>query len=158
MTPAPAIQTPSIHGTALSVGGAGVLLRGKSGAGKSDLALRLLDSPGYGVGAVLLKAFLIGDDQLYLWTEDGAVYATAPPALAGLLEVRGTGLLTVPFERRARLHLVVDLEHGPLPERLPDGPATVVIAGVTLPRLVLNPRLASAPAQIRAALCTLAHP
>ncbi|WP_040850329.1 HPr kinase/phosphorylase, partial [Nitrospirillum viridazoti] len=74
-----------VHATCVSVGGAGVLLRGASGSGKSDLALRLVDA----------GALLVADDQVALAADPTATLltATAPERLAGLIEVRGLGIL-----------------------------------------------------------------
>jgi HPr kinase/phosphorylase len=92
-----------VHGTCVARDGAGVLLLGPSGAGKSDLALRLL-----------ARGFdLIADDRVVI--EEGA--ARPPAALAGLLEVRGLGLLRLPHLAAARLTLAVELGDG---ERLPE--------------------------------------
>lgn len=95
-----------VHGTCVSRDGAGVLLLGAPGAGKSDLALRLL-----------ARGFeLVADDQVLI--EDGA--ARAPAALAGLLEVRGLGILRLPYAATARVALAVELgeaERLPAPER-----------------------------------------
>jgi HPr kinase/phosphorylase len=85
-------------------GGDALLLLGPSGAGKSDLLLRLID-----------KGFtLVADDQVLI--KDGM--ASPPPALAGLLEVRGLGLFRLPYITPARLRLVISLGDTP-PERLP---------------------------------------
>ena len=98
-----------IHGTCVARYGGGVLLLGESGAGKSDLALRLLDH-GF---------ILVADDQVEI---DGH-RASAPPALAGLLEVRGLGIVRLPFLSDIDLKLAVLLTHHsdrmPHPERHP---------------------------------------
>ena len=127
-----------IHASCVDRDGAGVLLLGRSGAGKSDLALRLLD---HGFA-------LVADDQVVL--EDGE--AAAPASLAGLLEVRGLGLVHLPYRERTRLALAVALDGAP-PPRLPS-PETE--AGSGLPLLRLDPFTASAPARIALALdCAL---
>lgn len=109
-----------------------MLLLGPSGAGKSDLALRLLD-----------RGFrLVADDRVDL---DGG-FASAPAALAGMLEVRGLGLLHVPYELAARLALVVQLG---VPERLPH-PARY--APLDLPLILLDPAGASAAQRVELAL------
>lgn len=123
---------------------AGVLLRGPSGAGKSDLALRLIDS----------GARLIADDQTHLERTGRALIATAPPALAGLLEVRGVGIVRLaPAQRLARapLALLVDLVAAERVERLPEL-ARESVLGITLPVVALAAFEASAPAKLRLAL------
>jgi serine kinase of HPr protein (carbohydrate metabolism regulator) len=130
----------TMHGTSVLISGAGVLLRGASGAGKSDLALRLIDC-----GAVL-----IADDRVEVRMDQGRVVAGAPAILAGLLEVRGVGILRLPFAPIAELHLVVDLVKPEGVDRLPEPDWTTVLDG-RLPRLALTPFEASAPAKVRLA-------
>ncbi len=139
------VQT--IHATCVSLSGAGVLLRGPSGCGKSDLALRLIDA----------GALLVADDRVAIELVGGVPWGACPPALAGLLEVRGVGILPVPWVGAAPLALVVDLVPPGEVERLP-GPATADVAGISLPSLRLAPFEASAPAKLRLALgARLAH-
>ncbi|WP_448586208.1 HPr kinase/phosphorylase [Thermaurantiacus sp.] len=99
-----------IHGSCVAVRGAGLLLLGRSGAGKSDLALRLIDR-----GAVL-----VADDRVALTATDGALLASPPPRIAGLLEVRGVGILSLPFLTDVPLRLALDLDSPP--ERMPAAP------------------------------------
>lgn len=115
-------------------GGDALLLLGPSGAGKSDLLLRLID-----------KGFtLVADDQVLI--EDGM--ASPPPALAGLLEVRGLGLFRLPFIAPARLRLVISLsrtvaERLPAPRRHPE---------LDLPEITLDATAPSAAARAALAL------
>ncbi|MHA6299880.1 HPr kinase/phosphorylase [Devosia sp. CAU 1758] len=95
----------NVHGTGLVLGEIGVLLRGPSGAGKSTLSLALLDrweSKGQ-------EALLVADDRVDLVDEGGAIFMVAPPQVAGLIELRGRGIVSRPHRQRARLHLVIDL-------------------------------------------------
>ncbi|MFD1253719.1 HPr kinase/phosphorylase [Devosia equisanguinis] len=95
----------NVHGTALVLGGKGVLLRGPSGAGKSVLTLALLDRwEGRG-----LEAALIADDRVDIVDEGENLVMRAPPRLAGMIELRGRGIITCPHQDQAELHLVVDL-------------------------------------------------
>ncbi|KKB79428.1 hypothetical protein VW29_17890 [Devosia limi DSM 17137] len=95
----------NVHGTGLVLGDAGVLLRGPSGAGKSVLALALLDRwEGRG-----LPAFLVADDRVDLLVDGSALTMRAPPQLAGLIELRGRGIVSRPQQATAPLHLVIDL-------------------------------------------------
>ncbi len=121
-----------LHASCGARQGAGVLLLGPPGAGKSDLLLRLID-----------RGFaLVADDQVDV---DGLV-ASAPAALAGLLEIRGIGLLRLPFEASVRLALAVRLQAGdrlPLPARYEN---------LDLPVVSVEPMAASAPLRIGLAL------
>ena len=110
----------------------GVLLCGPSGAGKSDLALRLIDA-GWR---------LVADDYAHVWASNGAVYAATPQTIAGRIEARGFDIVAAGWRPCVRIALVVDCVQTPT-ERLPD-PAFETIAGVRLPRLILDIRPASA--------------
>ncbi len=134
-----------IHASCVAIDGMALLLRGPSGAGKSDLALRLVDG----------GARLVADDRVDLAPDGkGGLIARCPQAIAGLLEVRGLGVLPVPTMDAAPLCLIVDL--GTPDDRLPD-PAFDHIAGVTLPRICLNPFHSSTPAKLRLAVAALAR-
>lgn len=134
-----------VHGTcvALNVGdeAKAVLLRGPSGSGKSDLALRLIDSGG----------LLVADDQVELEVCDGALWASTPQAIAGRMEVRGVGILSVPSLPTALLVLVIDLVDGAQVPRLPEV-EVVDISGVGVRCLKLDPFAASTPAKVRLAI------
>jgi len=134
-----------VHGTSVALGGDGILLRGPSGSGKSDLALRLIDG----------GARLVSDDQTELRVFGEELRMSAPPSIAGRLEVRGVGILRVPSVASAPLRLVVDLVPGAEIERLPE-PHFCDVLGHSLRVLGLSPFEASAPAKLRAALRVLA--
>jgi serine kinase of HPr protein (carbohydrate metabolism regulator) len=129
-----------LHGSAVSLGGKGVLLIGRSGRGKSDLALQMIDR-----GAVL-----IADDQVRICREDDRLIAEAPPNLAGLIEIRGIGIMRLPHGK-GNLDLVVDLDLNDEEPRLPD-PTTVSWYGLSLRKIQINGRSASAVAKINLAL------
>ncbi|MBD8066197.1 hypothetical protein IC608_12030 [Devosia sp. PTR5] len=95
----------NIHGTGLVLGSCGVLLRGLSGAGKSVLALALLER----WEARGQAALLVSDDRVDLVEEAGHLVMVAPPQLAGLIELRGRGIVSRPHQARSPLHLVIDL-------------------------------------------------
>lgn len=121
-----------------------VLLRGPSGAGKSDLALRLIEA----------GARLVADDQTRIVRRGRTLLATAPAALAGLIEVRGVGIVKLArgqLMARAPLSLLVDLVPHDRIERLPE-PAEEILLNVGLPLLALAPFEASAAAKLRLAL------
>lgn len=130
-----------VHGTSVALGGEGILLRGPSGSGKSDLALRLIDG----------GARLVADDQTELRRVKGTLMMRAPAMIAGCLEVRGVGILRVPSLPAAPLRLVVDLVAPDAVERLPE-PAECALLGLSVPLLRLAPFEASAPAKLRLAL------
>ena len=131
-----------IHATCIALESCGILLRGPSGSGKSDLALRMIDG-----GAVL-----VADDQVDLAVDaDGRLRARPPERIAGLLEVRGLGILTLDFLTDCALDLVVDLVDAATIERLPEA-AFSTVAGCRLRHIRLAPFEASAPAKLRLAL------
>lgn len=133
----------TVHATCVCIGDCGVLLRGRPGAGKSDLALRLIQK----------GAILVSDDQVLLRCKDGAVLASAPDKIAGLLEVRGVGICRFDYVETSKLSLIVDLDADHEPERLPDlAQSCCMLLGVSMPRFNLNPFEASATAKISALL------
>lgn len=138
------MTTRQIHATAIHWPGlGGALLLGPSGAGKSDLALRLI-----GEGALL-----VADDQTLLVVRDGAIIARAPAAIAGLIEVRGVGLVAVPTIRSTRLAAAFTLAPGAAPERLPEPEARAVMpGGPPLPHWTLDSFAPSASIAVRLAL------
>lgn len=127
-----------------------VLLRGPSGAGKSDVALRLIEAGGR----------LVADDQTHLAKAGRAVIATAPPVLAGLIEVRGIGIVKLARAQliaRAPLGLLVDLVPPDQVERMPE-PAHETVLGAELPRLALAAFEASVVTKLHLALARTAAP
>jgi HPr kinase/phosphorylase len=142
-----------IHATCLAIGGEGVLLLGQPGSGKSDLALRLIDGAGAGLSGRLRSALLVADDQVAIRRSDAGLVASAPPALAGKLEIRGLGIAEVPIERDVPLRLAVRLTPAADIERLPDlARSRMEILGISIPLVLLDPEKPSAPARLRAAL------
>jgi HPr kinase/phosphorylase len=148
-----------IHGTCLAIGGEGVRLVGQPGAGKSDLALRLIDQGGAGLSGRLRTAQLVADDQVVIRRAGEALVASAPPSLKGKLEIRGLGIAELAAAGETRLRLAVRLTPSAEIERLPDLPsARMEILGVGLPLILLDPLNASAPARLRAALDQFVRP
>jgi len=133
-----------VHGTSVALGRDGILLRGPSGSGKSDLALRLIDS----------GAILVADDQTELRRRNGRLEMRAPATLEGLIEVRGVGIVRLASVQDVALRLVVDLVRPQAVERLPE-PRFAELDGVSIPLLELAPFEASAAAKLRMALAML---
>lgn len=127
-----------IHGTCISIDDVGVLLRGPSGAGKSDLALRLIDG----------GATLVSDDYCEIDVRDNTVILSAPDAIAGRMEVRGVGVVSVAHQPHARLGLVVDLTPYTAIERLPEQ-TSARIANIAIKWIAVDPTHASADAKVR---------
>jgi HPr kinase/phosphorylase len=128
----------NIHATAVILDGRGVLIMGPSGAGKTDLAIRLIEAGGT----------LIADDRTLVRRKAGRVVARAPESIAGKIELRGYGILDVAHEGQAEIDLVIDLKPGRDIERMPE-PAERVIDGVPLRLVELDGSEVSAVAKVR---------
>ncbi len=145
-----------VHANCVALGRVGVLILGKPGSGKSDLTLRLIDAAGMGLGRKPIKAMLVSDDQVLVKRRAGKLYASPPKALAGLLEIRGLGIVRLPYRKSVAVALAVRLAPAARIERLPDlNKSRFEIAGLTLPLILIDPASASAPARLRAALAWL---
>jgi serine kinase of HPr protein (carbohydrate metabolism regulator) len=149
-------MTPfNIHATTVAIRDAdgadhGILIRGRPGSGKSELALRLIDAAGLGSGDTPLRARLVADDQTLLERRGDALIAFPPANLAGLIELRGQGILRLPHVSSVRIALVVDLREAHEIERMPDDRLlSSEIAGLGLPRIALDKAQPAAPAIIR---------
>ena len=127
-----------VHGTTVDLNGTAVMFCGPSGSGKSDLALRLMDG-----GAVL-----VADDQTRLHVTGDQLVASAPATIAGMIEIRGIGIMTVDHHDHVPLGLVVQMTSVDRLERLPD-PQQTRFLDVAVPLLHLDPFAASTPAKIR---------
>ncbi len=122
--------------------GAGVLLCGRPASGKSDLALRLIDSGGV----------LVADDYTEVEARDGRLFGRPPETIRGLLEVRGIGVVKLDFATDAAIGLMVELVPGGKNiERLPE-PASRSIQGVEIPLFRLDPFEISALSKVRLAV------
>jgi HPr kinase/phosphorylase len=139
-------QEATLHASAVLVGGHGVLIRGKSGSGKSSIALALLfGGPD--------DATLVADDRVILSAESGRLVASVPEPLAGLLEVRGVGIVRLPHRAEGAIDLVADLVPLAACPRLPDaGEAAVELAGIRVARVFVALGAPDGALRIRAAL------
>jgi HPr kinase/phosphorylase len=132
-----------LNATCIAIENKGVLIAGPAGAGKSDLALRLIDT----------GAKLVADDQTELRIVKGVLIASPPASIKGLFEVRHVGLIRMPYAATAEVTLYIELAllHEKL-ERLPDRD-NMLLLDRPVRRLRLPAFAASTPAKIRAALC-----
>jgi len=129
------LHSVRLHASCVAVDGRGLLILGPSGSGKSSLALQMI-----GLGAML-----VADDQVDVTLAGDALVAGAPPALAGLIEARGVGLLRTEAVTGVPLHLAVDLGQ-PASPRLPDRHGIVLLE--TRIDLVKGPLNAHLPAAL----------
>jgi serine kinase of HPr protein (carbohydrate metabolism regulator) len=130
-----------IHGTAVAIGTTGLLLLGPSGSGKSSMALGLITA------ARQLGHFaaLVSDDQVYLQTKNGQVIAHAPKTIAGLIELRGSGVASIDHIEAAVLEFAVELIDVTGENRVPETNRTFSPdTTISLPLLSLD-RLATDP-------------
>jgi serine kinase of HPr protein (carbohydrate metabolism regulator) len=136
----PRLSAETLHASTVSLIGRAVLISGPSGSGKSDLALRLLD-----------RGFiLVSDDQTIVRKDGSRLVASAPPAIAGKLEVRGVGIVDVERIDNVPLALIVELT-GEI-QRLPDDSRERLILGVRVPLISIDATTASAPSKVALAL------
>ena len=132
-----------IHATLIRINGKGVLLKGKSGSGKSDLALRLLENK---------KAELVADDAVEISLQSGHIIGQAPQNLAGLLEVRGVGIVSYPYIEKSYIDMVVELKSSiDEIERMPLMQKEVIL-GLEINKIDLYAKENSAPDKVIAAL------
>lgn len=134
------LSSETIHASCVAIGGRAVLIGGRPGTGKSDLALRLIDR----------GALLVSDDYTQVRRVAGDAVATAPATIAGRIEVRGVGIAELPSAQDVAVALFVDLDLAP--DRLPEPGETRVIAGASVPVLRVAGLEASAPLKVEMAL------
>lgn len=149
----------SVHASAVLVGDRAVLIRGPSGAGKSRLAFDLILA---GRSGQIPQAVLVGDDRVHLDAGNLQLRVRPAPALAGLIEIRGLGIVGCEFAAEATVGLVVDLAAADA-ERLPPPEALRTrIEGVIIPRIPVGVGHAALPlvlaALTMAASSSLPHP
>lgn len=137
----PTLLTINVHATVVQWLGRGLLIQGQSGAGKSDLAIQLIDA----------GASLVADDLVVVSCQDQTLSATSLTSGQGLIELRGQGLYRLPFTKRVSLDLAILLLKAEQLVRLPE-PATLELCGQKLPQLTLQTGAASNVARLRIAL------
>lgn len=136
----PRLSAETIHASTVALDGRAVLITGPSGSGKSDLALRLLD-----------RGFtLVSDDQTIVKRDGDRLVATAPPTIAGKLEIRGIGI--VDMDRVSDLPVALIVELTSQIERIPDDSRERLILGIRLPLISIDAMTASAPSKVAIAL------
>lgn len=140
------VSSETLHASCVAIGEHAVLIEGRSGAGKSDLALRLIDR----------GAALVSDDYTVLMRSARKLLATPPATIAGKIEVRGLGIVAMPYRDRVAVSLLVELVDEV--ERMPPEPQTRRIAGVDVPVVAMNGHDASGPIKVELALKRLASP
>jgi serine kinase of HPr protein (carbohydrate metabolism regulator) len=139
MTPRP-LSSETVHASSVAIDGRAVLISGRPGMGKSDLAFRLIDR----------GALLISDDYTIVRRVKGVALAAAPATIIGKIELRGVGIVELETAQEVPVALLVDLDGRP--ERQPEPGETRLVAGVAIPVLRLAGLEASAPLKVEAAL------
>lgn len=120
----------NIYATCLELNHKGILLIGPSGSGKSDLALRLIKEK---------QAILISDDRINIEIVSGAIIASCPQTIQGLLEVRGIGIVKMPHKEQTKISLVIELTNNLEEiERLPQD-ETITLLGIEIKKIRLYP-------------------
>jgi len=144
------MRKKTVHGTCVALGGAGALLRGSCGSGKSDLALRFLYLPSDRLGA---EPALVADDQVILLRDGDHIVASCPQLLDSKIEVRGCGIAHIKTgASRATLKLVVDLDWTGDRPRFPDKTEWETVLDVAVRRIILDPFELSAPIKLALAI------
>lgn len=134
------LSSETLHASCVAKDGRAILISGRSGSGKSDLALRLIDR----------GADLVSDDYTIVRRVGGKLVATAPENIRNKLEIRGLGILE--FEIVADVPICLMVELSTEVERMPQMPGFIAIAGMQLPSVRLNSLEASAPVKVEVAL------
>jgi serine kinase of HPr protein (carbohydrate metabolism regulator) len=142
----PSVSSETVHASCVAIDGCAVLISGRSGSGKSDLAIRLIDR----------GARLVSDDYTLVVRSGATLLARAPATISGRIEVRGVGVVAIEPVADVPVGLVADLDAAP--ERLPELTERRVLAGIALPVVAIAGLEASAPIKLEMALRMLARP
>jgi serine kinase of HPr protein (carbohydrate metabolism regulator) len=140
------LSSETLHATTIAIDGRAVLIEGVSGAGKSDLALRLIDR----------GAALVSDDYTQVRRYAGRIIASSPARIAGKIEVRGVGIVHMTHRAEAPVALIVAL--GEPAARLPEPGQNRTMLGVDIPWLALDGHDASTPIKVELALARTGLP
>ncbi|MCX7566786.1 HPr kinase/phosphatase C-terminal domain-containing protein [Sulfitobacter sp. F26169L] len=116
-------RSATLHATCVAIAGKGILITGPSGSGKSALALQLIP----------LGAVLVADDRTHITCDANTLFAAPPNTIAGMIEARGVGIITVPYLETAPVALAIDMDRLER-ERLPLRHSMTVL-DITLPCL-----------------------
>ena len=136
----PRLSAETVHASTVALDGRAVVISGPSGSGKSDLALRLLD-----------RGFtLVSDDQTIVRKDGDRLVASAPPTIAGKLEIRGIGIVEVERVDNMPVAMLVELTSDI--QRIPDDNRERPLLGVKLPLISIDAMAASAPSKVAIAL------
>ena len=136
----PRLSSEMLHASTVALGGRAVVIQGPSGSGKSDLALRLID-----------RGFaLVSDDQTMISRDGPRLLASAPPTIAGKIEIRGIGIVDMAHAEAVPVALLVELTSDI--ERLPDPARARSILGIDVPLISIDAAAASAAVKVALAL------
>ncbi|NTJ65226.1 HPr kinase/phosphorylase [Agrobacterium rhizogenes] len=127
-------ETTNIHATAIVIGRTGLLFLGPSGSGKSALAFSCLAA----AKPLGLAASLIADDRVLISEQNGSIIAKCPPSIAGLMEIRYTGIVRVPYISEGEMHFAIRPVDPATAERMPpEGERIDITASARLPLIRL---------------------
>ncbi|AVA19729.1 MULTISPECIES: serine kinase [unclassified Rhizobium] len=140
-------KATNVHGTAIVIGKTGLLFLGPSGSGKSTLAFACLAA----AKPLGLSATLVADDQVFITQREGAIIAECPPSIAGLMEIRYTGIVRLPHVSEAEMHFAIRPVDPATAERLPPEDEQIdVTESIRLPLIRLSAASANPLAVIMA--------
>ncbi len=144
-------EATNIHATAIVIGKTGLLFLGPSGSGKSILAFSCLAA----ARPLGLDAMLVADDRVLMAKRNGSIIAECPPSIAGLMEIRYTGIVRMPYVSKAEMHFAIRPIDPATAERLPpDDERIDVTDSIRLPLIRLSATSANPLAIIAAKIGT----